>query len=351
MNTLLSLTALAMAPRPALADGACAGLAVDVDPAIEPAYRAEIERFCREAPLVRDLESGARVEIVPGEPVVVRVTLADGRSAQRHVGHPAALRHTLEGLLTRPPEAAPLEGPPEASPAAPPVLPAAPPARPAEGSAAAPRPRTNDRAGAPRPRPAEQAPISGAPAPSPEPDSAPSVEVGALLEGRVLGAPAYGAIGVQAWVDLDVDDWLVGLDVRWDPYMMTDTRQGFHMSSIGGGAFAGRRFRPVERLALDVAVGVQIVDEIQSIPIEEEGEPLEEGGAGDRDEAAGQSVDVRPDLSLMAHWGGEGTRFSSGLGFELSPARLASSEQLAPELPTLPTWAASLGIGVSWGRP
>lgn len=328
MTALVFVQAL-LTPSAARADGApCGGVVISFPESLAPAFKQEVASFCAGAASLRDIDQGASVTLVPGSPVIVQVRLADGRRAERHVDAPSSLRHTLEGLLTRPP--APVEPPVVRTPSVKPPL------------VASPRPPSTGASVASAAPPVEPTRASSSQGPSPE--------VGAVLVGRLYGDQLYGGIGAEAWVDLEVSDWLFGLDVRWDPYMTTDAIPGFHMTSVGGGTWMGRRLARVDRWALDLALGVAIVDEIQAAPVEDATERGEPPAEEDRDEAAGASVDVRPAASFRAQWGGAGAKLSTMVGFELSPGRIAEPERLAVELPRLPAWGVMTGVGMSWGR-
>jgi hypothetical protein len=240
-----------------------------------------------------------------GAELLLELSLADGRSAIRRVRTAAALRLTLEALLTMPPAA---NDTASATPA--PLLVAAPPPQPSE-------------------------PIPSAPKPAHAPFA---VELGLAAEARLEHGPTYSYVGVTSYVAVPVESWRFSLSLRWDPVQLVHISgyPDFDAQQVAFGVLLARRLLDRPAVALDLGAGAMIVYESQSI------------------QPPGESKDAdsttEPKLAGLARLqlGRASVRTVIALDGELSPARLGRPSRIAPDLPPLPAFSVALAVGASW---
>src|SRR5690349_17534003 len=83
-----------------------AGIAIKQSPSAS--WRAAVLELCREYRSIPDLDPGATIQLQGSDnDVLVSVWLRDGRSAERRIHSPAALRGAVEALVVVPPARAP----------------------------------------------------------------------------------------------------------------------------------------------------------------------------------------------------------------------------------------------------
>ena len=304
-------------PMSARADGACDDLGITVEGELDRTWTDELERLCGALRDQPDVDHGAHVRVVAGDPVIVLVKLADGRTAHRAVPSVGALERTIDALLTVPPT---FEPPAEAPPST--------PSPPQVGSS----PPTIDL------RPSERPPAI--PPPPPRPVRWISAELGLVATGRLNGKPLYASVGLEAWAGLNLSNWILALTARYDGYQTEPTLSpsGFQMMTVGGGLDFTRRIEATPIVDVDLGGGVTVLAETQSADTVT--------GSGD-DEVN----DVRIVAETRAHFGGRGPRFTLELEAEISPLRVRHAERLDPGLPTLPSFGGCLGAGMSWQSP
>jgi hypothetical protein len=234
--------------------------------------------------------------------LLIRIVLADGRSATRKLEEPAVLYQTLEALLS---------------------VPLVSDDRPAEFGGEL-RPRFE-------PRPAAQARTR----------FQPRVELGLGGMGRVAGSPLFGGAGLAAFAQLSLDRWLLGVSARWDATdaLLTDASpSGFNMQTLALGINVGIR-SSFRGLTLDGLIGPEVRVENQEAF----------GGETAPDGIGGGTSDVRLDGALRLATPGTGPlRFFTEADLDASPRRLGKSRRLDPGLPTLPSWSAGVTVGVEW---
>jgi hypothetical protein len=296
----------------ALADDACAANRIETAGQLEPAWAEELAVVCKIVGSLPDLDVTTRIRVVAGDPVFVVATLPDGRTAHRQVRSVAALRHTIEALVTIPVTFS-------------------------EGGAETQKQvdvKKEPVDAPPKPDTAEEPPRAE---PSPLPLC---VELGFIGIGRVQGSPLYASIGPVVWASFNFSDWLFGISARWDGYQAQPTGNlpGFEMMTFGAGLEFARRFKLHPIVGLDLGTTLGIVEEIQSF----------QGADG---EQAGQSTDVRLVLLSRLHVGGRGVRFTADLEGEISPVRIGRDTKVDDALPALPSFGVGLGAGVSWQGP
>jgi hypothetical protein len=309
---------LAVSPRIAQAEGACDDLGIAVEGQLDPTWTEQLERVCDALRDQPDVDHGAHVRVVAGDPVIVLVKLADGRTAHRAVPSVGALERTIDALLTVPPTFEPGPDAPPSPPSPPQVGPSSP------------LPMNL--------RPSERPPEL--PPPPPRPVHWISAELGLLATGRLNGKPLYASVGLEAWAGLNLSNWILALTARYDGYQTEPTLSpsGFQMTTVGGGLDFTRRIEVTPIVDIDLGGGVSILEETQSADTV--------SGSGD-DEAN----DVRIVAETRAHFGGRGPRFTLELEAEISPLRVRHAERLDPGLPTLPSFGGCLGAGISWQSP
>jgi hypothetical protein len=294
----------------------CKNPRVVVDPAVDPRWRSSIERLCEELDDIKDADASVNLQIqARGADIVLDASLPDGRTTERLVSSPFALRGTVLGLVTLPP----------------PIPAAAPIPAPALASA----PLT------PSPAHAPTAPVRASTEPSPAsvqpPPREPSIEVSAAAMGRVAGSPTtYLSTGVAASAGVRAASFLLGLTVRWDPFetILRSAPPGFEMENVGVGFIVTRRIAGAP--ALDVGATATLVEQAQSFT----------GATGA--EVTKEQTEVRVGLTARALLGSGPLRSTILLEAEVSPSRIRREVRLDDVLPALPTWTLGVGFGGTW---
>lgn len=280
----------------------CVDAAVTVSGPLAPQWARVVEDVCSGLHSLPDRDPQARVELAETDVgLTLTVRLADGRTAAREVSRPEDLRAAVEAVLTLPPApAAPEVAPAEKTPLAPP------------------------------PAPPAATPLADDKAPT-----AISFDLAALATSRLLGAPATFAPGVVVSGTMDVDHgWLVGLRARIDPALVNLTDDGeVEGGSFGGGVEGGRRVPIAGVLDLDLGLGV---DGLADVPY-----TGHRGGDRRSDDA---TADLRTRAFARVLVTRRGAYFAGLLGFEVSPIRLADSDNNER-----PAYGGELGVGVGWG--
>lgn len=295
---------------PARADergGACIDPRITVVLPLPARWEEPLARACRELILMPDVDPTARVRVASsGDDLTIDVTLADGRTAQRALRRPEALRPTLEALLIVPPDDATVEA--VTRPAAP--SPAALVEHPEPREEHAPTPRREGR-----------------------------VEIGGGAGGRVAGG-GYISFAPAAFAQLTIARWLFGMMFRWDVIEQKNnvaTLNVFEMETVGVGLLAGRRFA-LDLGSLDLGVSPRLLSETQTFETQST-------------EQSRTTTDIRLGTFARLAFGHGALRPMLELDAELSPARLRREVFLDPVLPAVPAWSAGLTAGVSWSSP
>ena len=256
-----------------------------------------------------DSDATARVRIIPAaHDLIVEVVLKDGRSTLRRVQEPAALKSTLEALLTVPPAPLHVE----------PTVPLAP----------SPLPIVNE-------LPSDRAlPVAHSQAPTF------GVEAGGGVGGRIAGGQAYLSVAAGGFAQLRAGDWLFGMSARWDVFQTKSdvAVDSFEMETVGAGISVGRRFRAGFG-DVDLGVSPRLVAETQSF------------FRTKSDEVADTQTDVRLAGFARAVFGHSALRLFAEADAELSPGRIRRNIRIDPALPPLPAWSAGVAVGVVWGQP
>lgn len=281
-------------------------------------------------------EAEARVRALPAEAsdcrsievhvaidgAVVVFTTRDGRQAVRQVPTPAELAATIEALLVTTPPPAIVE-PPATTPGATP--PAAPERGPAKAKAKA---AADSRHEVPR---VDEHRI--------ETRGFAIVEAG----GRIAGPGRFVSPAVAIGAHVVLDRWELGVDLSWEPIYGTSraTPPGFQMFATAVGIGIGRR-EPLGRgfeLSAMGRAGVALVHE------EREGE-LESG------EPQGSRAQMRLGVSGSLIYAKEAPfRVRATLAGDYVPTKLGGGQSVDPVLPTLPSWGATLSIGLEADLP
>lgn len=299
--------AFALAPSARAADeGSCSVRLVGEDD--RRGWRAAIaEEEARLAALPVDAHDCRLIEVhVTIDGAVVVFTTRDGRQAVRRIAGVAELGSTIDALLVTSPPAPITTSPPATkgtTSARPPT--AAPPA-------------VSPPAGAERGRTRVVA----------------IVDVGARVgsPGRFL-SPSL-ALGAHVLVDR----WELGVEAALEPFYGTALRTppGFQMLATVLGVGAGRR-EPIgggfELVALGRASVALVHEEIEG--------PLE------TQEIQGTRSELRLGASASLVYARESRfRLRATLAGDFAPSKLSASREIDPKLPKLPTWGATLSIGV-----
>ncbi len=284
------------------AENMCEDPRVRIQGRTDDRWLEPIAHACEDLRSMRDSDVSARVRIVPaGHELIVEVVLKDGRSTLRRVREPAALKSTLDALLTLPAFEQPAH-----SPATPVTL-------------------ANE---------INRAPAS-VPAPSPPQLS---VELGGAVGGRISGGQMYLSVAGAGFAQLRAGDWLFGMSARWDAFQFkSDTHvDNFEMETIGAGIFVARHFHSAFG-SFDMGVAPQLLAESQSF--------LTNGA-----EIADTQTDVRLGGFSRVTFGDASWRPFLEIDAELSPGRLRRDIRIDPALPPLPSWSASVSVGAVWGQ-
>ena len=236
-----------------------------------------------------------------GDELDVVVWLLDGRQANRRVQSPDGLRAAVEALVVLP-----------ASPS-----PAAPSVYPSYGIAPA------------------------APALPRGPNSeALRIEIGASVVGRSSHSPSYWGLGARAGAAARWRSWLLGLDVRFEPWTRVSAGYlpGFELRTSGLAFLLGRSFQPHPGVLLDGAGTATLLSEAQSVQLSEREVSATEG-------------DVRVGALARCLLGTGVMRWMLSVDAELSPLRVGRQVRSTPELPPRPSWSLGFGMGLAWQEP
>jgi hypothetical protein len=250
----------------------------------------------------------SRFELTPrGAEVFVEIRLADGRTAARRVDGPGALQSTVEALLINLPGLQVSAEPAPAKKEAPPQ--SAAPSQPDVPSS----PRTKARSV--------------------------TLGVGVGASSRLAGVPFFVGYGLSAYLEADLDGWLIGTWTRWDFQdrpVAHKVPHEFVMASFLLGAYAGRRF-DLSKVSLDVIAGPNLIVESE-----------ESAGPG-IDDVGGEmgALSLGGALRLLVPSRGS-PGFFCLLGGELVPQRMTRPVRADPLLPVLPRWSVTLAVGAAW---
>jgi hypothetical protein len=280
------------------------------------------------------VEAEARVRALPAEAndcrsievhvaidgAVVVFTTRDGRQAVRHVATPAELAATIDALLVTTPPPAIVEPPPASTTGTAPSTPDRAPAKPTAAG--------DSRHGVPR-------------------VDARRVETrafGIVEAGGRLAAPGrFVSPLLSLGAHVVLDRWELGVDLTWEPIYSTSlpAPPGFDMLATVVGMGIGRREplgRGFEVSAMGRA-GIALVHE------EREGE-LESG------EPQGSRAQMRLGLSGSIIYAKEAPfRVRATLAGDYVPTKLGGGQSVDPLLPKLPSWGATLSIGLEADLP
>jgi hypothetical protein len=299
---------------------ACEAPRLHVEGAIGGRWVEPVSRLCGELATRPDLDHSAQLRLTAADrdEVEVHVALADGRTADRRVRDPEALRWTIEALLALPVPAT--EGtPPGPSPAATEPQPATPPAAIVPPPTAASPSRSVESQVAPEPHVERM-----------------HVEISAAVMGRIARAPTYLSGAFALYAGVLANDWWIGLAVRWEPGQSLEQGKrppDFEMDSVAAGFLFARRIVP-EPISLSLGMSALLAAVIQS----------SDRGFEDIHTAA----DVRLGAVCRLLLGEAPWRWAISLDADISPLRVRRELHLAQDLPALPAWSAGLGLGGSW---
>lgn len=293
----------------------CSDRRLRVDGELSEDWRNSVEQLCNALPKMHDVDPSARLRIVPADDdVLVEATVGDGRVAVRRVHSPDDLALTVAALVELPTEPtappAPTGLPPPASTPAP--LAAAPivalPERPLPDTATAPQ----------------------------HPSRSLGVEIGGALMARIAGAPTYFLAGPEFYAGLRPGNWLFALAFRWEPLaVLSDpVPSGFDLDTAGAGFILAHRVVDAG-VALDAGFNATLLANRESYD-------------NDNRRVSDTDGDMRVGLLGRLLFGGPEWRWAITIEAEASPLRVGGPLRVAPGLPTLPTWALGLGLGMTW---
>jgi hypothetical protein len=283
----------------------------------EPALR----QLCDELANLQDVDPTARLELTPTDDEVrVEVTLSDGRRAVRHVRRPETLFSTVEALMVTVPRDA--EPPPQAV--------AAPPSASTLSDSTTRLPGPQPLAASIPPPPMAATPRVREPATA----AVSTFELGALLTGRISGAPTYLGTGFAIHASVLVPAWLLGVVLRWDllETLANGAPPGFEMETVGAGFLLAHGVFEERDLTLRIGGSAQLLATTQS---------MENGN----NETNISGIDLR--LGILTQWliGTAPLRWTVTLDSELSPGRIRRTMKLYEPLPV---WSLGLGVGATW---
>jgi hypothetical protein len=308
--TLVSIGLLLCSGAASAQDSArvCAQGRVRIEGSLNERWLASIARVCEELPAMKDVDPSAQLRIKPdGDAIELEATLGDGRRTSRRVRTPDELGWTVEALTVIPAQAPPID-----------LTPA--PAAPLEPlHAAAPTPRLADE------------PV----------DRALSIELGALLGGRLSRAPTYLSPSLVGYAGIRIRDWLFGLTLRWDlldALVASSIPHDFEMESVGAGFSIAKRLVASESVGLDLGANALLLAEKQSLQ-------------GMRMERSDVDPDIRVGAFSRLSLGRSAWRWALALDAEFSPLHLRHTRSFEPDAPSLPKWSVGLGIGAAWSGP
>ena len=304
---LVAAVALSLVSRAALANpetALCHGPRIVMIEAVTERWSSAVENVRILLRQANSVDRCAELILEPvGHDLLVRVSLADGRTAMRNLTNPGLLTPTLLALLSLPPVEPPAEQtsthlPPERLP---------------------PDKRVDSTVTISEPR----------------------LELGLGAMGRVAAGPLYGGLGLSAFAELSLRRWLVGVSARWDAsdVLLVDAPpSGFNMQTLALGVQLGVR-SSLRGFALDALVGPEARIENQ----EAFGEQPATDGIG------GGASDFRLDAALRLTAPAKGSlRFFSEADADASPGRITKPRRLDSGLPTLPGWSTGIAVGILW---
>jgi hypothetical protein len=156
---------------------------------------------------------------------------------------------------------------------------------------------------------------------------------------QARGSPLFVGYGLSAYLEANIDGWLVGTWTRWDFQdrpIGQKVPAGFVMASFLLGAYAGRRF-DLGHAALDLIAGPNLIVESE----ESEGPVIDDVGGEMGALSLGGALRL-----LVPSKGAPG--FFCLLGGELVPNRMTHHVRADPLLPVLPRWSVTLAVGAAW---
>jgi hypothetical protein len=277
------------------------GVRLSLTDDVTPNFRAALDSAC--AGLTpEEVDPDTVLEVtMQGSDVRLSARLTDGRSATRRITLPSQLTVALRALVLKPPA---LSHPAFKNPLEAEALPEFDPL--------------------PRPIQQRQRPLS--------------FEAGAGVSARVAGAPTTYLSGLSGYAGVNVDRWLLALNLRWDPLdvLARPEVDGLEMDAAGAGVSLLRRFGPAGA-RVDVGASATFLLETQSI----------EPGNG---EHGGSQTDFRLGVLARGVFNRTNPRVTLSLELNASPARLRRELRIDPALPPLPKWELGAGIGTSWSQ-
>jgi len=284
----------------------CRGAELDVKGASGPWVRRieEARARVRQAP---DIDPCARLSFTAKDnEMIMRVVLADGRTAVRRILRPEDLLETVTAVLLLPRRPQP-------------------PKQELESNSNIVMPTAVPVAGPELTRDAKPELVSA------------HLELGAGAAARISGGPAYAGAGASAFANVLLDPWLLGVFARWDAVEspLSSPPSGFNMQTFALGVQMGFR-KSLGGLSLDGMIGPEMLVESQEAD-------------GPDDGIGGDVSDVRLEFGLRLS-GPRRSRmrlYAAG-GIDASPARIRRAKQLDPGLPPLPSWSSGLTLGLMW---
>jgi hypothetical protein len=269
-------------------------------------WHASLQTLCDLLGRLPDVDPTAELTLeATDDEARIDVTLGNGRHATRAVHSPDALFRTAEALVVMPafePEATTL--PPLPVPRSAPTPPPPPPPPPAAVQPAA------------------------------KPINEPTFALGASFMGRLARAPTYWSVGGELYADLRLNDWLLGLLVRWDGYEMLASHrpEGFESESVGAGFSLVHQLVRKDWYALHIGGSALLLATTQAL---ERIESIEDQS----------TATLRVGLLARLLFGDARLRWTVTFETELSPMSLRKSPALYEPLPT---WGLGLGLGLAW---
>lgn len=291
MNTSALAQTTTTTPAPV-----CSDRRVIVEGWLEERWKEPLRLACATLAAMTDADPTARVSIrAIGDDLVVNVVLADGRVTLRRLRAVAALSPTLEALVALPVE-----------PAVHPAI---------------------DRAEPPKSSSAHAEPV---------PTPLFGVEFGGGGGSRVSSPGPYLAASVSGFVQVRGGPWLVGTEMRWDPWesVRAVAPAAFESETLALSMTIARRLE-TSFGHVDLGVAPRLVSQTQSAipPTGEENDT---------------EVDVRPAAFSRAGFGHGNVRFMLEADADVSPTRLRRNLRALPDFPQLPSWSAGFTLGLEW---
>ncbi len=275
-----------------------AGIHIEHSPGAE--WRTAVLDVCSEFHSMPDVDPAATVQFSGDQQeLLLSVRLRDGRTAQRRIRSPEALRNAVEALVVMPP--APHSGPEDVMPY--------------------------------RIEPARSVPPSAA-------LRTVQIEISGGVMGRSSHSPSYVSAGATAGAAARWGKWLFGLNLRFEPWTRVSAGYlpRFEMSTSGVGFLVGRNVTSSSSVLFDTAVTTTLLSEAQSV------QPAEQ-------EVSGTEGDVRVGLLARCLFGSAPLHLAVTLDGDVSPARAGREIRAADALVPLPSWSLGLGLGLTWLEP